>query len=94
MIQIATIDTNKAERFMRALCNHFSRKRTAHYEEHKGYIDFGDGKCEITATSSLLTFQAEANTLEGLAHVKRAIEKHLLHFTPGEDLQFDWKAPS
>jgi len=91
MIQTATIEINKAERLMKALCNHFARKITARYEGNKGYIEFGDGKCEIVATSKTLKFQVEANNVEGLDHVKRAVKKHLLRFTPGEDIQFDWK---
>jgi uncharacterized protein len=94
MIQIAAIETNKAERLMKALCNHFAHKITARYEGNKGYIEFGDGKCEITTTSSRLTFQAEAENADGLEHVKRAVANHLLHFTPEEDIQFIWEDPS
>jgi hypothetical protein len=93
MIQIATIETDKAERLMKALCNHFARKITACYEGNKGYIEFPDGKCEITATSSALTFQAEAENADGLTHVMQAVAKHLLRFTPGEDIQFNWRDP-
>lgn len=35
----------------------FARKITAQYERDKGYIEFGDGKCELTATSRLLAIQ-------------------------------------
>ena len=94
MIQIATIETSKAGRLMKALCNHFARKITARYEGDKGYIEFGDGKCEITATSSALKFQAEADTADGLEHVKRAVVKHLLRFSPEDDFQINWKDPS
>jgi uncharacterized protein len=94
MIQIATIDTDKAERLMRALCNHFARKTTARYEGDKGHIEFGDGECEITVTSSSLKFQAEADTADGLDHVKRAVVKHLQRFTPEEDIQISWGDPS
>ncbi len=94
MIQIATIETDKAERLMKALCNHFARKITARYEGDKGYIQFGDGKCEITATSSTLIFQAEADNADGLDHVKRAVVKHLQCFTPEEDIQINWKDAS
>jgi len=94
MIQIASIETNNAERLMKALCNHFARKITAKYEGDKGTIEFGDGKCEITATSSSLEFLAEANTIGGLDHVKRAVAKLYSVFTSGEDIQIDWRAPS
>jgi uncharacterized protein len=94
MIQIATIETDKAERLMKALCNHFARKIAARYEGNKGYIEFQNGKCELTATSTALMFQAEAENAEGLTHVMQAVSKHLLRFTPGEDIPFNWKDPS
>jgi hypothetical protein len=91
MIQIAIIETNKAERLMKALCNHFARKVTARYEGNKGYIDFGDGKCEITTTPSTLKFQAESDAVDGLDHVKRAVAKHLTRFSPEDNFQFNWR---
>jgi len=94
MIQISTIETDKAERLMKALCNHFARKITARYEGDKGYIEFGDGKCEITATSSTLKFQVEADNADGLDHVKGAVVKHLLRFTPEDNFQINWRDPS
>jgi len=94
MIQIAIVKTDKAERLMKALCNHFNRKRTARYEGDKGYINFGDGKCELTATPAELRFQAEAEQAEGLDHVKQAVEKHLMRFTPEDNYQLLWREPS
>ena len=34
------IETSRADRLMKALCNHFSRKTTAGYEGNKGFADF------------------------------------------------------
>ena len=75
---------------MKALCNHLARKNKAHYEGDKGYIEFIDGKCEVIATANALTFHAEAESADALEHVKRVVGKHLLRFTPGEDIQFTW----
>ncbi len=94
MIQITTIETDKAERLMKALCNHFARKITARYEGDKGYIEFGDGKCEITATSSTLTLQVEAENADNLARVERVVVEHLLRFTPEDNFQINWRDPS
>ncbi len=91
MISTATLETAKSERLMKALCNHFARKITARYEGNKGYVEFGDGKCELTASPGLLKFQAEAETEKGLDHIKRAVGNHLARFTPGEELQLTWK---
>ncbi len=38
MIQVAMIETDKAERLMKALCNNFARKITARYEGDKKAI--------------------------------------------------------
>lgn len=76
---------------MKALCNHFARKINARYEGNKGYTEFGDGKCKISTTSRTLTFQAESHTAEGLEHVRRAVGNHLGRFTPGEEIQINWK---
>jgi uncharacterized protein len=90
MIQIAIVQTEKAERLMKALCNHFSRKTTARYEGDKGYVDFGDGKCELTAGSSTLTLQVEAQNAEALTRLTQVVADHLERFTPGEELAIRW----
>ena len=94
MIQIADIETNKAERLTKALCNHFARKITARYEENKGYIEFGDGKCEITATPSIMRLQVEAENADNLVRVERVVVEHLLRFTPDEEIHVNWRDPS
>ncbi len=95
MNQIATIETNKAERLMKALCNHFARKINAHYEGNKGYIEFvGMGKCEITATASSLTLQVDAENEDNLSRLKQVVADHLLRFMPGETIQISWKEPT
>ena len=91
MIQVTTIETVKAERLMKALCNHFARKITARYEADKGYIEFGDGKCEITATPNTLTLQVEAENADNLSRLKQVVINHLLRFTPGEEFQVNWR---
>jgi caffeoyl-CoA O-methyltransferase len=94
MIQIATVETDKANRLMKALRNHLSKKVTAKYEGDKGYFDFGDGTCEIAAYANSLEFQAMAETSDGLDHVKRAVEKHLQRFTSEDNLKILWREPS
>lgn len=91
MNQLATLETDKADRLMKALCNHFSRKTNARYEGNKGYIEFGDGKCELTATPSTLMLKVEAENADSLARVERVVVNHLLRFTPDEEIQVDWR---
>ena len=87
MMQVAIIETSKAERLMKALCNHSARKITARYEGDKGYIEFRDGKCEITAAPDTLTLQVEAENADNLARLQQVVVDHLLRIAPGENLQ-------
>ena len=90
MIETATIETDKAERLMKALCNHFARKITAGYEDGRGYVQFQDGKCELTATPKTLRLQVEAENAENLSRVKKVVADHLLRFAPAEKLEINW----
>ena len=90
MIETARIETSKAERLMKALCNHFARKITAGYEDDRGYVQFQDGKCELIATSDTLSLQVEAENAENLSRVKKVVVDHLLRFAPGEKFEINW----
>lgn len=94
MIQIANIETTRAERLMKALCNHFARKTDAGYEDDRGFIQFGDGRCELQAGANRLTLFVEAQTGEQLARVQHVVISHLLRFSPEEDLPVIWVADS
>ena len=94
MNHIATIETNKAERLMKALCNHFAQRITASYEGDKGYIEFQDGKCEIAVTPNTMTLQFEAENADNLSRLQEVIVDHLQRFTPGENIQINWSDPS
>lgn len=92
MIQMAAVPTDKAERLMKALCNHFARKIDAKYEGDKGYIKFGDGTCEVAASADLLTLKVEAENVENIELVKRVVVDHLLRFTPDEEIKINWQS--
>jgi len=91
MIQITSIETSKAERLMKALCNHFAQRMPAKYEGDKGTIEFPGGKCEISATPDTLTVQVEAENADNLSRLEEVVVDHLLRFTPGENFEFTWK---
>ena len=40
----ATVQTEKADRYMKALINHFSRKVNAAYSGNAGYVECGFGR--------------------------------------------------
>ena len=81
---------DQAERMMKALCNHFARKITAHYEDNIGFIDFGNGTCELTAAPNELRLHVKADNAEGLEHVKKVVISHLMRFMSLEELPVTW----
>jgi hypothetical protein len=90
VINVAIVETNKAERLMKALCNHFSRKTKASYEGSRGYIQFQYGVCRLEVVPSALKIWVEADHEENLTRTKKVVTDHLLRFAPDEALQVDW----
>lgn len=90
MKQTSNIETEKAERLMKALCNHFARKITASYAGNQGQIEFGEGKCIVTASPTALTLQVDAENAENLSRVRQVVVSHLLRFAPEDNLEVTW----
>ncbi len=86
----AAVETPKAERYLKALCNHFSHKVTAEYADNHGKVQFGFGWCEMDATPNALNIQIRAENEENLARVKYVIADHLERFSGDEALKIQW----
>lgn len=86
----ATVKTEKAGRYMKALVNHFSSKVDAAYSANTGYVELGFGRCDIAASESNLTFQLTTNTADDLTHLKRFIGNHLTRFSQNEIDNLTW----
>lgn len=86
----ATVQTEKARRYMKALVNHFNRKVTAVYTNDSGYIKFGFGRCDIQATDDTLTFQATSSEADDLNRLQGVISSHLARFTQSEIPDLTW----
>lgn len=84
------VKTEKAQRYLKALCNHFSHKVQASYSDDRGHVDFGFGTCEMQAEADRLTLQIQADNNEGFARVKYVVADHLERFSSDEALQVMW----
>jgi hypothetical protein len=84
------VDTPKAVRYLKALCNHFERKVTASYTDNHGQVQFSIGNCEMDADDQGMRFSAEADTAENLEGVKGVISSHLERFTGEDALKIQW----
>lgn len=84
------VETPKASRYLKALCNHFDRKVTATYNDNHGNVQFSIGTCEMDADDQGLRFRAEADNAENLNGVKEVISSHLERFSGEDALQVQW----
>ncbi len=89
-----TVETEKATRYLKALCNHFDRKVEATYTDTQGSVAFGFADCQMEATDDTLSITIQSETDEGFGRVKYVISDHLVRFAPKEDLIIDWQEES
>lgn len=87
----ATVATDKASRYLQALCGHFDRKVTATWNEHKGEVDFGFGHCQMQADASNLVIHIQSDTEENFARVKYVVGDHLERFAVKDSLTATWQ---
>ena len=86
----ANVKTDKAVRYLKALCNHFKRKVEASYEGNHGVAHFPFGKCTMEATDEALLIQITAPSEEMFGRVKYVVADHLVRFSGEDELVVDW----
>ena len=86
----AQVQTDKAMRYLKALCNHFKRKVEASYEGNHGVAYFPFGKCAMEATDEALLIEVFAPSEELLGRVKFVVADHLIRFGEKDELQIEW----
>ncbi|MEM7336946.1 MAG: DUF2218 domain-containing protein [Chloroflexota bacterium] len=86
----AVVETAKAGRYLKALCNHFDRKANASYGDTTGAVEFDFGTCnfEATDTNLLINVSAESNIM--LERTKQVVADHLVRFGKRESLTVEW----
>jgi len=86
----STVQTEKASRYLKALCNHFDRKVTAEYDDNQGNVDFGFGHCQMIADETSLSVSIQADDEEQFGRVKFVVADHLERFSGDEALKLEW----
>ncbi|RBQ17347.1 DUF2218 domain-containing protein [Spongiactinospora rosea] len=92
MESIATVATDRPERYLKQLCAHLGRKVQADYTETQGLLTFAYGQCELAARPGSLVLSAAAPTADDLAKVEDVVGSHLVRFGERDELDVQWKA--
>jgi len=89
-VAAARVPTDKASRYLKALCNHFDRKAEATHDDNSGRIRFAFGECELTAEDGTLALRVSADRDSRLQRVCDVVAGHLVRFAIKEELRVEW----
>lgn len=81
------VETTKASRYLQALCGHFSSKVNTKWTKVDGQVDFGFGRCSMTADDNSLVINVSSETEEALQQLKHFMTRHLEKFAVNEGLK-------
>jgi hypothetical protein len=89
---VSTFETDRASRYLQAMCRHFAHKVTVNYDAEKGMADMPYGLLNMRVAGNTLCFEIEAADDGSLDRLKHVIEAHIVRFAFREKLQkLDWQ---
>ena len=91
MQAFALFETDRASRYLSALCHHFGKKVEARCTATKGWVKFPFGRCEMTADDSRLELLATAENQTRLDQVMQIVTSHLERFAFRENPTLVWQ---
>lgn len=89
-VSTAEVVTGNAASYMRKLCQHWSHKFAVTVDGDHGTIELPAVKCDLRASSALLTVRLELKEDADETHVRKVVEEHLQRFGFREELMFVW----
>ncbi len=88
----SSFETDRASRYLKALCHHFGRKVDAKCDDTAGWVQFPFGRCEMSAGDQRLELTATADDERQLSQVVKIVTSHLERFAFREDPKLEWDA--
>jgi hypothetical protein len=92
------VSTKHASRYLVEICRQFDERAKAkpelgvrvEWNEAHGVVDFGWGRCAMSAAPGALTLRAESGDPEGLKQIQELVRRHLESQGEAEGLTVDW----
>jgi uncharacterized protein len=82
----AQLDTDRASRYLQAMCKHFAHKVEVDYDSERGHAALPDGSLTMNASPSELRFEVEAEDLQKLLRTRYIVDAHIVRFAFREKL--------
>lgn len=87
----SSFETERASRYLQAMCKHFAHKVPVNYDASVGTADMPFGLLNMHAAGNTLHFEIEAADTSSLDRMKYVVEAHIVRFAFREKLQkLDW----
>ncbi|NUO58265.1 MAG: DUF2218 domain-containing protein [Hamadaea sp.] len=88
---IARIETDRAERFLKQFCDHARAMGvSAEREQSQGVVVFPDGRCTLTADATALLVQIEATDDQALRRIRDIVTRDFQRFGGRTPLAVAW----
>lgn len=88
----STFETERASRYLQAMCKHFAHKVPVQYDAENGTADMPFGSLRMQAEGNTLLFEVEAEDEATLERMKYVVEAHIVRFAFREKLRkLDWR---
>ncbi len=91
-VSIAKVATENACSYLRKLCQHWSHKFTASFDDQHGKIELPAATCILDAADDRLDVRLELKQEADQARLEKVVEEHLQRFGFRETLVFAWSA--
>jgi len=85
-----TVQANKADKYMKTLAKHFSKKVTVENSEGVSKIIFSMGTCTMSLNDDIISLHCESLRKDGLEVVKDIISSHLGMLKELKSASIEW----
>jgi len=89
-ISQARVATERAERYLKQLCTHFSHKVPVELTDRRGEVDFPFGRAVLEATDEALLLQVSGSDTAELERAEQVVKNHLERFATKDGLTVTW----
>lgn len=86
----ANVATDKPVPYMRQLCKHFGHRLETDFGDDSGWIDFSDGRCDLSTGEGVLELLITADTEESRDRLQGVVGSHLERFGRRDELSVTW----
>jgi hypothetical protein len=85
------VKTATPTRLITRLCRHWGHKFPVSFDNQRGEITLGIGRCLMAADGVGLRVDLEAESLENLSRLEGVVAAHLQRMAGSEELCFNWE---